>query len=89
MVPRNRSPNSLESSQREHHHLVVRGMQCGAEVPIRHDAAAHRVQDGHIDPALRKQLVGNEFRIRTGYWPSSPSVFGAYSPPGAPYQSIS
>ena len=41
-------------------------MQCGAEVPIGHDAAARRVQDRHVDPALRKQLVGNEFRIRTG-----------------------
>ena len=48
-----------------HHHLVVRGMQGAAQMPVRHDAAAHRVQDRHVDPALRKQFVGNEFRIRS------------------------
>ncbi len=47
-----------------HHHLVVRGVQRAAQVPVRHDAARHRVQDRHVDSALRKQLVGNEFRIR-------------------------
>ena len=41
-----------------HHHLVVRGVQRAAQMPVRHDAAAHRVQDRHIDTALRKQFVG-------------------------------
>ena len=73
-----------------HHHLVVRRGDRGAEVAVGHDAAGHRVQDRDVDAALVEQVAwptnsGSE----PGYCRSGPSVPGAYSPPGAPYQSIS
>ena len=49
-----------------HQHLVARGMQRAAEVPVGHDAPSHRVQDRHIDATFRKQFVSNNFRARPG-----------------------
>ncbi|OBG58425.1 amidohydrolase, partial [Mycobacterium sp. E735] len=44
---------------RAHPRVVQIGVQRAAQVPVGHDAAAHRVQDRHVDSALRKEFVGN------------------------------
>lgn len=46
-----------------HHHLVVRRAQRAAQMPVRHDAPAHWMQDRHIDAPLVEQMIADEFRV--------------------------
>src|SRR6185312_7423369 len=47
------------------HHFVVGCGDRGAQVPVRHDAAGHRMQDRDVDAALAEQLLGHHSGIRT------------------------
>jgi hypothetical protein len=47
-----------------HHHLVVRGGDRGAQMPVRHDAARHRMQYRDVDAALTEQMLTHHVGVR-------------------------
>ena len=60
MVPRNRSPYGLSSSQRDTIISLCAGGDRGAEMAVGHDAARHRVQDRDVDTALVEQVPADD-----------------------------
>ena len=89
MVPRNLSPNSPDSSQRDT--IISLWAACSALPRCRSGMMPRPIgcRTATSTPRFVNSSLPTNSGSEPGYCRSGPSVFGAYSPPGAPYQSIS